>query len=542
VALAEIAGLTPLQARRRACTDLWFLCTEILRYTFLSPTLHKPWCKWIEAPYEEQYRIFLAPRDHCKTTVFTIGESIQEILKNADITMMLGHYKKLKAEVMLRGIRGHFQQNPYLRTIAPDLCYDDPENESPVWTRDAIQVKRENSYQVPTVYAVGMEASATMMHFDKIKLDDIVVEENEGSATMLQETLEWVQNMEGLLSSFGSRKVDIAGTRWRHNDTYGLMLDNEELRPQIRLFNQAILQDRHGNPDHTNGEPIWPENKLYGDKEWIRKLEVRSGSFRFWSNYMNSPVPKGSAVFCMEDIDIRYMEADGEGRNARPRLPERYPDGRQINYHYYTAVDPNTTETTANDAAAVMTAAVSDQGHWWLVKLNRGHPNQSILIEWIIDHVRQFSPKILHVEAIAYQNTLAEWLKSGAVEQGIYLPLNLIKKRVTSKYARIVALQRITEGRKLHGPDWKVFAPLWDEMKVYTEASRKDDCLDCLADIVAYGVPPEASEIQMAQRVRNPITMDSILGRMKHGAEMQACERDDAFTRRGIPMRRRLFG
>lgn len=536
----EIAGLTPLQARTRAATDLWFLSTEILDYIFLSETLHRPWCRWIDTPYEEQYRIFLAPRDHCKTTVFTIGEMIQSILKNPEITMMLGHYKKLKAEVMLRGIRNHFQANRKLRIIAPDLCYEDPENDSPVWTRDAIQVKREGMYQVPTIYAVGKDASATMMHFHKIKIDDPVVEENEGSAFMLQETYEWIQNMEGLLSSFGDRKIDIAGTRWRHNDTFGLMLDNEELRPQIRLLNRAILEDKDGNPDRDNGEPIWKENKLYGNKEWIRKLEVRSGSFRFWSNYMNSPVPKGSAVFNMEDIDIRYFEADGEGMNAKPRLPTKHPDGRTINYHVYTAVDPNTTEQTANDPAAIVTAAVDDQGHWWVLRVYHGHPNQSVLIERILEHVREFSPKILHVEAIAYQNTLAEWLKAAAVDKQIYLPLNLIKKRVTSKYARIVALQRITEGRKLHGPNWKMFTPLWNEMKIYTEKSLRDDCLDCLSDIVANGQVPEENEILMKRKIRNPITMDLVLGRIR--AQKEAlCERDDPMTRRGLSVPRRLF-
>jgi len=529
--------------------DLWFLCTEILGGKhFLSESLHKPWCDWIMRPYAEQYRMFFAPREHAKTTIFTIGKNIQDILIDQEITIMLGHYKKTLAEKLLRGIRGHFESNANLRLIAPDVCYDDPENQSPVWTRDQIQVKRTSIYQVPTIYCVGKDASATMLHFSKIHLDDIVVEENEGSAFLLQETLEWVQGMEGLLDSRGLHKVDIVGTRWRHGDTYGLMLQNEELRPQIRLYNRAIYEsatkftpEGHGEPDYNEGEPIWKDNPRYGTREAVKQLEIRVGSFRFWSNFMNSPVPKGSAVFNMQDVDIRPMDAVGEGKNIRPKLPEKHPDGRRINYHYYTAVDPNTEESTANDPAVVMTIAIDDKGHFWLARIDRGHPNQSVLLEWILHHVKTFGPRILSVEAIAHQNTLGYWLKQAAAEAQIYIPLRLIKKRTTSKYARIVALQEVTEGQRLHGPNWPMFKPLWDEMTVYTEAAKRDDCLDCLSDIFTYGKPPDESEEIKPEKVKSTVTMDSILGRLKTERDV-IVERDSAFDRRGIPMRRRLLG
>jgi hypothetical protein len=151
---------------------------------------------------------------------------------------------------------------------------------------------------------------------------------------------------------------------------------------------------------------------------WVLALEKRVTSFRFWSNFMNSPIPKGSVVFNMDDVDVRYFEAEGEGMNARPKLPERHPDGRTINYQFYTAVDPNTEEKNANDPAVVLTVAIDDQGHFWMVRMDRGHPNQSVLIDWIRHHIVSFSPKTCFIEAVAHQRVA----EAGQKEEELVFP------------------------------------------------------------------------------------------------------------------------
>jgi hypothetical protein len=157
-----------------------------------------------------------------------------------------------------------------------------------------------------------------------------------------------------------------------------------------------------------------------------------------------------------------------------------------------------------------------------------------------LNHHKLFQSKVIAIEAIAYQTTLAYWLKQACVERGIYLPIREIKKRTASKYARIVTLQGMTEARKLHGPNWAMFKPLWDEMTIYTEAAKRDDCLDCLADIATFGKTPEPSAVAKVEKVKSPVTMDRILGRIRAQRET-IVERDDSFARRGIPVGRRLL-
>lgn len=505
-----------LQRRREAGKSLWFLSTEILGFTFLDEKLHKPWCDWISQPYDQPYRLFLAPRGHGKSTLFTVADCIRLILIDPNVSILLGHYKKHMAEKFLRAIRSHFESNQKLREIAPDLCWDDPENESPVWKQDQIQVKRDKIYQVPTIVATGKEASTVAMHFGRIKLDDIVIDENADSNELLEQTFEWVQSMEGMLDGFGDQKVDITGTRWRHNDTYGRML--EEFPGQIRTYTRSVLE---------NGEPIWKSSPRYGTVQQITDLEKRVGSFLFHANYMNSPVPRGAVVFNMEDVDVRYFEAEGEGLTKVPLLPRFHPDGRPANYYYYTAIDPNTTEDTAHDPGVVMTVAIDDREHMWVVRLDHGHPNQTTLIDWVRHHFVTFQPRAIMVEAIAYQTTLAYWLKQDAVACGHYYPIFEIKKRISSKFARIVTLQGVTESHRLHIPSWQMFKPLVDEMRIYTEAAKRDDCLDSLADVAAYGQKPPEIELPIKTRPKSPITIDRILGRMRR--------QDDAIVERGKP-------
>jgi len=70
--------------RRRAKHDLFFLISAVLDYELLSVDLHGHFCNWLEGTRGERYRVKLLPRGHYKTTVDTIGESVQIALPNED--------------------------------------------------------------------------------------------------------------------------------------------------------------------------------------------------------------------------------------------------------------------------------------------------------------------------------------------------------------------------------------------------------------------------------------------------------------------------
>jgi hypothetical protein len=66
--------------RIRAKRDLFFLCYGILGNTRLSPNLHGNLCHHIESTEDKRFREFLLARGNFKSTIVTIGHSIQVVL------------------------------------------------------------------------------------------------------------------------------------------------------------------------------------------------------------------------------------------------------------------------------------------------------------------------------------------------------------------------------------------------------------------------------------------------------------------------------
>ena len=143
-----------IDARIRAENDLYFLATEILEWgsdkggPTVQESFHKPLCRWIEDVGERIggplsiTKQLLWPRYHGKTTFFTTADSIRWCLKVPDVCIALGHAQLADAAEIVMAIRSEFENKPKLKWIAPDVCFRDPEKESPLWNRDCFVIRR----------------------------------------------------------------------------------------------------------------------------------------------------------------------------------------------------------------------------------------------------------------------------------------------------------------------------------------------------------------------------------------------------------------
>ena len=79
-----------LEAARELCrTSLRFLCERMLRYTDWDKC-HDEMAEWLKVQLAKvtdgkKIIFMLMPRGHLKTSLITIGFSIQEMLKNPDV-------------------------------------------------------------------------------------------------------------------------------------------------------------------------------------------------------------------------------------------------------------------------------------------------------------------------------------------------------------------------------------------------------------------------------------------------------------------------
>ncbi|MDQ7798538.1 MAG: hypothetical protein RDU76_06305 [Candidatus Edwardsbacteria bacterium] len=287
------------RALRKYCEeDLLFLFNEIL-IRALPPDYVK-----VDNAYFREFRDILnkradntlieVSRDMMKTTVMS-AFVIQEILRNPMIAITWGHGVQAMAIKKSLAIRRHFEMNKWLKAIAPDVCFENPEKEAEKWTEREWTVKRP--YARPdmcTVMAFGMDSLPTSVHSDLVIFDDIEVYENTDTPEKVDKLVSSFNSFIPVLSS-KARKV-VVGTTWVLD---GLMMRLREHKNYVQMIKPCW---------DKNGHSIWPEH-WPDDKLKERLIEV--GSEVAASQYLLAPLPSKSNIFKREYFEPRGTVPDG---------------------------------------------------------------------------------------------------------------------------------------------------------------------------------------------------------------------------------------
>jgi hypothetical protein len=108
--------------------DLYYLCGEVLNYKWnpekqqgMTEAFHGPMCERMDRLRDHPRILTLAPRKHLKTTVFTIGLAVQEILRDPDITILIPHAVEDEAIKIVAEITDHFKSNKRIRALEPSI-------------------------------------------------------------------------------------------------------------------------------------------------------------------------------------------------------------------------------------------------------------------------------------------------------------------------------------------------------------------------------------------------------------------------------------
>lgn len=503
-----------VDARLRAQNDLYFLATEILEWgcdkggPTVQPEFHRPLCRWIEDVGERAggplslTKQLLWPRYHGKTTFFTNADSIRWCLKVPDICIAVGHAQAADAVEIIVAIRSEFENKPMLKWIAPDVCYGDPEKESPLWNRDSFVIRRRHHNKTPTFQAVSPEAMPTGMHFDIWCWDDLVTERNVQTAEQREKMYKAIGYAAPYLPPTRLRYTKIAGTRWHIQDAYGRVIADAEKRGKVT--DMAVGQRvRSSRLDCLSSGMLRPDGRCWMDKYFcpekdgeddprisLQDLKDEMGTHTFYACMMNKPVADGMAAFKTDDVQRWNSAGDPLSDDERFKAWSPPVEGRK--WRFYSAVDFNIKPDDTGDHAVVLTAAKSDKGEIAVVDMTRGHPTQAALADWIEDHCARWKPERVFVEAAGYQETFSQLLDARKLLKNIYIPYETVPRggvRSASKNTRIMALQATVEAKRFFVPFDRKFDPILKEMDEFTQDGKgqMDDCLDTLADIHKLG-------------------------------------------------------
>lgn len=124
---------------------------------------HKELCDVIQHGKNKQ-KLILMPRGHLKSTLVTVGYSLQRIAKNPGIRILIGNATSSMAEAFLGQIKNHLKFNKDFIRLFGDMAED-----AEVWSNNMINLKTdEESYQSKeaTATAYGIGGNLVSQHYD----------------------------------------------------------------------------------------------------------------------------------------------------------------------------------------------------------------------------------------------------------------------------------------------------------------------------------------------------------------------------------------
>lgn len=375
--LAELLANTPkdqhVSVMRHLCrVDLHFL----LRHAMNRSDMENQWlfdrCRQVQASPDEYLDLW--SRDHYKTTIITIGKTIQDIIRShgegatedREFTIGLFSHTRPIAKAFLRVIKREFEANMNLKAWFPDIFYNNPSKESPKWSEDdGIIVKRKSNPNESTVEAWGVvDGQPISKHFTHMVYDDIVTRDSVNTPEMINKTTEMIELSFNLSTRGGKRRF--IGTRYHMNDTYSVLMARGTVTP--RLF--PATED--GTP---NGKPV------FLDQEVLNQKRRDMGPYTFAAQMLQNPIADESQGFKRDWIRF-YDRVNHKMQNI------------------YVLVDAANSKKRGSDYTAVWVVGLGPDKNFYILEMIRDYLSLTQRSTLVINLHKKWKP---HRKGVRYE-------------------------------------------------------------------------------------------------------------------------------------------
>jgi predicted phage terminase large subunit-like protein len=412
--------------------------------------------------------LFLLPRGTFKSSVVTIGLTLQMILNDPDIRVLIDSETFAKAKAFLAEIKGHLEANEAFREVYFTLygSYPDAKKRDQLWSDSQLNISaRKRQRKEATISCGGVDVTKNGMHYDLIIMDDLHSELNTANKEQIEKVVQHYKLAYSLLDP--GCPLIVIGTRWDYNDTYQYILDNE-------LENFNVLSRSAYNPD---GSLFFPERLT---EAFLQKTKKTQGSYLFSCQYLNEPVDDETATF---------------KRSLLVRTPWELVKDQPINW--YLSVDPSY-DGPYSDYAALVIAGMNHQRDIYVRHVLRQKMTYAQIIEAMFDLNNRFQPKAILLETIAAQKSIMYELNNEQKRRGTWLPITEIRSRTKSKEERIRALAPFYEfGHIFHVRECPQLEDLEYEL-IHFPKGTHDDVIDALATVLELAKP--SGNVDRAER------------------------------------------
>ncbi|OGP65288.1 MAG: hypothetical protein A3K22_05885, partial [Deltaproteobacteria bacterium RBG_16_42_7] len=270
--------------RSLVLNDLWFIVYFVMG---VKPANH-PFVVGVAQDVENGPRtgtLDIWAREHYKSSIITIAETLQYHLRNPEHCSGLFSYVRPVAKAFLRSIKILCENSDLLKACFPDVLWQNPMSEAPKWSEDDGLIFKRKSFarKESTVEGWGLiEGMPTSKHFDRRIYDDIETFDIADSADMLNKCFEKFEMSDNLGMDGGIERVN--GTFYNHNGPLKRIMDKKDI---------------NGNPMYlTRIKPATHDGTLSGravllSEERLAKLKM---SITFNSQQLCDPTPKGTQL------------------------------------------------------------------------------------------------------------------------------------------------------------------------------------------------------------------------------------------------------
>ena len=421
--------------RKRAKNDLFFLCRGPLEYDKLSRHLHGDLIAWMQKRRNSQYKMILLPRGHYKSTVSTIGESVQIALPNdagvedhpfhlgPNVKVLLAHEVRETASKFLYEITAAFTRKPMLMALFPECI---PARKIDRMNKWELELPRSQYHKEATFSTIGTGGAAQGGHYHKLKLDDLVGEKARDSEPTMATSVSWFDNINSLLTEFDIDGWDLIGTRWAYSDVYsramnmyGIALEESVTncipKRELEKYANGLLRV-YARGAIEGGSPIFPEKFSLGRLATIQKNPI------IWATqYANNPIASGLTEF---NWPLQFYTVSPDMRTIT------YNDGEYINnipvsmLDVYVLVDPSMGEDNIADPTGIMVVGIDPKFNLFVLETIKDRLLPPKFVDEIFRLQNKWRPKKFAIEEGNFAGIYKYWIqeKSASDEDASYHP------------------------------------------------------------------------------------------------------------------------
>src|SRR5215203_817415 len=427
-----------------------------------------------------RFRQYLLARGNIKSTVITIGHSIQIVLPytsedraydtdptpiswpselGTDCRVLIAHETHESAARFLYAITSHFTTNPVLMGLFPETIPSIRKHRVNKWE---LELPRNISGNPePTIDTLGVGGKSQGRHYNYIKLDDIYGDKARDSEAEALTTKDWFDNIQAFFSTFAKDKLDLIGTRYSFDDIYAHAM--ERYGDQLVNYTRKIEEV---NPQTGEIEITFPEEFT------AQSLSIIKKNPRVYNaQYLNDPDASGSGF---DKTWRRYFYWIGKNQIAifagdnRKRTVVNVRD-----LDICILIDPGIGKTggfavTGMDYLGRVFVLTS-------MPLSLGHPE---LTELVFRSVARWQPRLVAIESDFFASVFEHWWKSEMLNRGVRFHIEPVYTKKREKDLRISGLSNYMSAEQFYINEAQT--DLDEEVRVWGK-SKNIHILDALA-------------------------------------------------------------